>query len=91
MNKPTGPSCFVSDRSINDHKQCDDGGEGHWLREEQPGHCPDLAFRGKFMEMHGDTNRSRGGANTTQKERDVLSRKRLKEMARERRGRRERA
>lgn len=45
MNKLTGPTCF----------RCDDRGEGHWLREEQPGgRCPDSVIGGKFVEVHGE-------------------------------------
>lgn len=46
MNKPTGPAC----------SRRDDRGEGHWLREEQPGGCcPDSVIRGKCVEVRGET------------------------------------
>lgn len=69
-NKPTGPTCF----------RHDDRGEGHWLREEQPG---GLSNQGQVC---GGAWRDRGsgGANITQREREAILRERLKEMAGER-------
>lgn len=81
MNKLTGPTCF----------RCDDRGEGHWLREEQPGgRCPDSVIGGQVC-GGACRGRGRGSANVTQREREAILRERLKEMAGEKEKKKERA
>lgn len=51
VGQAPGPSCFRSERTINDRKWCDDRGEGQGLREEQPGgHYPGFMLKDKFVE-----------------------------------------